>query len=217
MNATEKPALPAGLYGITAEAFSHGRSNLEVAKAMIAGGIKILQYREKRHKKNYCDIYNECCALRKLTREHGVLFIINDFVDIALLVDADGLHIGQEDLPAAAARQLLGKQKIIGLSTHSPEQARQAVADGADYIGVGPLFATATKENVCAPVGLSYLDYVVENIKLPFVAIGGIKEHNLAEVVRHGAKSVCLVTEIVGADDITGAVKLLQNNILRGN
>lgn len=216
MNATGKPALPAGLYGITAEAFSHGRSNLEVAKAMIAGGIKILQYREKRHKKNYCDIYNECCALRKLTREHGVLFIINDFVDIALLVDADGLHIGQEDLPAAAARQLLGKQKIIGISTHSPEQARQAVADGADYIGVGPLFATATKENVCAPVGLSYLDYVVENIKLPFVAIGGIKEHNLAEVVRHGAKSVCLVTEIVGADDITGAVKLLQNNILRG-
>lgn len=217
MNATGKPALPAGLYGITAEAFSHGRSNLEVAKAMIAGGIKILQYREKRHRKNYCDIYNECCALRKLTREHGVLFIINDFVDIAMLVDADGLHIGQEDLPAAAARQLLGKQKIIGLSTHSPEQARQAVAGGADYIGVGPLFATATKENVCAPVGLSYLDYVVENIKLPFVAIGGIKEHNLAEVVRHGAKSVCLVTEIVGADDITGAVKLLQNNILRGN
>nr|WP_240192117.1 thiamine phosphate synthase [Desulforhopalus vacuolatus] len=202
--------MPAGLYGITAEAFSHGRSNLEVAEAMIAGGIKILQYREKRHKKNYCDIYAECCALRKLTREHGVLFIINDFVDIAMLVDADGLHIGQEDLPTAAARQLLGQQKIIGLSTHSPEQARQAVADGADYIGVGPIFTTATKENVCAPVGLSYLDYVVQNIKLPFVAIGGIKEHNLAEVIRHGAESVCLVTEIVGADDITGAVEHLN-------
>jgi len=87
---------------------------------------------------------------------------------------------------------------------------------GADYIGVGPLFATATRENVCAPVDLSYLNYVVQNIKLPFVAIDGIKEHNLAKVIRHGATSVCLVTEIVGADDITGAVKLLQNNILRG-
>ena len=87
---------------------------------------------------------------------------------------------------------------------------------GADYIGVGPLFATATKENVCAPVSLSSLDYVVQNIKLPLIDIGGIKGHNLAEVIRHGAKSVCLVTETAGADDIKGAVKLLQNNILRG-
>ncbi len=206
-----KKQLPAGIYGITAEAFSLGRSNLEVAEAMIAGGIKVIQYREKRDKKDYCEIYRECQEIRQLTRKHDVLFLVNDFVDIALLVDADGVHIGQEDLPMAAARSLLGADKIIGLSTHSPEQAEAAVAAGADYIGVGPLYATQTKENVCDAVGLEYLDYVVKNIKIPFVAIGGIKEHNIAEVIARGAKTICLVTEIVGAEDVTTMAKRLGN------
>ncbi len=206
-----KKQLPAGIYGITAEAFSLGRSNLEVAEAMIAGGVKVIQYREKRHKKDYCDIYRECQEIRQLTRKHDVLFLVNDFVDIALLVDADGVHIGQEDLPVAAARSLLGADKIIGLSTHSPEQAEAAVAAGADYIGVGPLYTTQTKENVCDAVGLEYLDYVVKNIKIPFVAIGGIKEHNIAEVVTIGAKTVCLVTEIVGAEDVAAMARRLGN------
>lgn len=202
--------LPPGIYGITAETFSHGRTNIEVAKAMIAGGVKVLQYREKRHKKNYCDIYRECQEIREITRKHGVLFIVNDFVDIALLVDADGVHIGQEDLPVADARKLLGPEKIIGLSTHSPEQAEAAVAAGADYIGVGPIYATATKEDVCAPVGLSYLEYVAGNLDIPFVAIGGIKEHNIQEVAAKGAKTICLVTEIVGAEDIAAMVQKLE-------
>ncbi len=204
-----KRQLPTGIYGITAEAFSLGRSNLEVAEAMIAGGIKIIQYREKRHKKDYCEIYRECQEIRQLTRKHDVLFLVNDFVDIALLVDADGVHIGQEDLPVAAARKLLGNDKIIGLSTHSPQQANDAVTAGADYIGVGPIYPTQTKENVCDAVGLEYLDYVVKNIKIPFVAIGGIKEHNIAEVAAKGAKTICLVTEIVGAKDISTMVKEL--------
>lgn len=208
---TNTKNLPAGIYGITAEKFSCGRSNLEVAKAMIEGGTKVIQYREKRHLKDYRDILEECWQMRKLTKEHGVCFIVNDFVDIAMLVDADGVHVGQEDLPVRAVRSLLGPDKIIGLSTHSPEQAKQAERDGADYIGVGPLFTTQTKENVCAAVGLEYLKHVATHSSLPFVAIGGIKEHNIKDVIDCGARTVCLVTEIVGADNIVQVVKKLHS------
>jgi len=194
--------LPQGLYGITAEKFSRGRANIEVVQAMIRGGIRVIQYREKRHEKSYRQILEECRSIRQLTREAGVMFIINDYLDIALLVDADGLHVGQDDLPVAEVRRLLGDERIIGLSTHSPAQARAAVIDGADYIGVGPIFATRTKDDVCAPVGLDYLEYVRDNIDLPWVAIGGIKRHNLDQVVGRGAERVCLVTEIVGSEDI---------------
>lgn len=201
--------LPTGIYGITAEKFSRGRSNIDVAKAMIEGGIKVIQYREKRHLKDYRDILQECQQMRKITQEHGVCFIVNDFVDIAMLVDADGVHVGQEDLPVSAVRNLLGPDKIIGLSTHSPEQARQAELDGADYIGVGPIFTTQTKEDVCDAVGLKYLEHVVRHTSLPFVAIGGIKENNIKDVLDRGARTVCLVTEIVGSEDIVQTVKRL--------
>lgn len=203
----KKRILPAGIYGITAERFSLRRSNFEVAQAMIDGGIKIIQYREKRHHKSYREILAECEAIRDLTYKSDVLFIVNDFVDIALLVDADGVHVGQDDLPVEDVRRLLGSEKLIGLSTHSPKQAKEAEASGVDYIGVGPLYATQTKEDVCDAVGLEYLDYIVENCSLPFVAIGGIKKHNIGEVVDRGATTVCLVTEIVGAKDIAGTVK----------
>ena len=202
--------IPSGIYGITAEKFSCGRSNIHVVEEMIKGGIKVVQYREKRHLKDYCDILTECQTIRDITRKHGVTFIINDFVDIALLVDADGVHVGQEDLPVEAVRHLLGPDKIIGLSTHSPEQMINAQEVGADYIGVGPIYATQTKEDVCAPTGFEYLEYVVENAAIPFVAIGGIKQHNIEEVVQRGAQSICLVTEIVGSDNIAQTVQYLN-------
>lgn len=211
MNSMKKNnTLPAGIYGITAERFSLGRSNIAVAEAMIKGGIRIIQYREKRHQKDYRDILDECRAIREITRKHGIVFIINDYVDIAMLVGADGVHVGQEDLPVQEVRRLLGPDKIIGLSTHSPVQAKDAELQGADYIGVGPIFATRTKEDVCDPVGLEYLEYVVANSSLPFVAIGGIKQHNIEQVINRGATTVCLVTEIVGADDIVSTVQSLS-------
>ena len=210
MDNMNKPTFPQGIYGITAEKFSKGRSNIEVVQQMIAGGIGIIQYREKRPHKSFAEMLSECKAIRTLTREAGVLFIINDYADIAQMVDADGVHVGQDDFPVAEVRRLVGPHKLIGLSTHGPEQAEAAVAAGADYIGVGPLYATQTKDDVCAPVGLAYLDYVVKHSPLPFVAIGGIKEHNLAEVVAHGAKTLCLVTEIVGSDDIAATARRLQ-------
>lgn len=107
-------------------------------------------------------------------------------------------------------RRLVGPDMIIGLSTHTPEQARAAAAAGADYIGVGPVFATRTKEDVVAPVGFAYLDWVAANIKLPFVAIGGIKAHNIGEVARHGARCCALVSELVGAPDIRERVAVVR-------
>ncbi|MGI6637725.1 MAG: thiamine phosphate synthase [Desulfobulbus sp.] len=205
-----KPQFPEGIYGITAEKFSRGRSNIEVVRAMIAGGIRIIQYREKRPPKDFAAMLAECYAIRALTREAGVLLIINDYPSLALLVDADGVHVGQDDLPVPEVRRLLGPHKLIGLSTHAPEQARAAVAAGADYIGVGPIFSTQTKEDVTEPVGLGYIDHVVSNCPLPFTVLGGIKEHNLAQVVARGAQSACLVTEIVEADDICAKVQRLQ-------
>ncbi len=188
------------IYGITAEEYSLGRTNVEVVARMIDSGIKIIQYREKEKKAR--QKYGECLKIRKMTREAGVTFIVNDHVDLALLVGADGVHLGQDDLPPQRVRELVGEKMFIGLSTHSPQQAKAAVSLGVDYIGVGPIFATKTKKDVCEPVGLEYLDYVVKNISLPFVAIGGIKEHNIAEVRSRGAKCIALVTEIVGSGDI---------------
>jgi len=201
-----------GLYGLTAEKFSLGRSNEEVVRAMLDGGIRIIQYREKTKKMGRK--YEECLRLRTMTREAGAAFIINDDIDLALLVGADGVHVGQEDLPVAAVRALVGENTAIGLSTHAPDEARAAESQGADYIGVGPIFQTFTKEDVCAPVGLAYLDFVAKGIDLPFVAIGGIKAHNLAEVIGHGARCVALVTEITEALDIRDKIAALAD-ILR--
>jgi thiamine-phosphate pyrophosphorylase len=203
-----------GLYGLTAEKFSLGRSNADVVAAMLDAGVRIIQYREKTKKMGLK--YEECLRLRAMTREAGAAFIVNDDIDLALLVGADGVHVGQEDLPVAAVRTLVGEKMAIGLSTHSPQQARAAVAHGADYIGVGPIFATQTKDDVCAPVGLEYLDFVVREIDLPFVAIGGIKEHNLAEVAAHGARCLALVTEITQAQDIKKKIASLLHVLAHG-
>lgn len=200
--------LKTDLYCITAEKHSKGRSNIEVVKQLLEVGVKIIQYREK--DKSMLEKYTQCLKIRKLTREHEATFIVNDDIDLAIAVKADGVHIGQDDLPIEVVRNLVSDDMLIGLSTHSPEQALDAVERGADYIGVGPIFGTNTKENVCAPVGLEYLKYIVDNIELPFVAIGGIKEDNIASVSELGANCICLVTEIVGADDIGGKVSNLR-------
>lgn len=209
-----KPDFPAGIYGITAEKFSNGRTNVEVVRQMLAGGIRIIQYREKRPHKSFAEMLAECRAIRALTRGAEALFIVNDYPSLALLADADGVHVGQDDLPVPEVRRLVGPHLLIGLSTHDPDQAAAAVTAGADYIGVGPLFATQTKDDVCAPVGLGYLEHAVATCPLPFVAIGGIKEHNLPSVLMRGAKTVCLVTEIVGAVDITATARRLQDACL---
>ncbi len=197
------------LYCITASRFSLGRSNIEIADQILGAGVKILQYREKDF--SMLEKYRQCVTLRDMTRRHGATFIVNDDVHLALAVQADGVHIGQDDLPIDEVRRLVGDKMLIGLSTHSPEQADAAVRQGiADYIGLGPLYGTGIKKEPMAAVGLGYLDYVVTQYSVPFVAIGGIKENNVADVVKHGASCVCLVSEIVGAADIAGKIKSIR-------
>ncbi len=200
------------IYCITASRYSLGRSNLEVVRQILEAGVKIIQYREKdfpmRQK------YQECLAIRDLTAKYNACFFINDDVHLALAVESDGVHVGQDDLPVEKVRELVGEKMLIGLSTHSPEQADEAVkSEVVDYIGVGPLYQTFTKKDVQPPVGLGYLDYVVGRHRIPFVAIGGIKENNVADVIRHGAKCVCLVTEIVGAPSISARIGAIRKQI----
>lgn len=207
--------LPSGIYGILGEKFSLGRSNVEVARQMVEAGVSVLQYREKLKYKSSKAIYEECLAIREITREAGIPFIVNDYADIALMVEADGIHQGQDDIPIKALRKI-APDMILGCSTHSPEQAQQAIADGADYIGVGPIFTTQTKEDVCDAVGLEYLEYVAKHHDIPFVAIGGIKRHNLPQVLERGARTVCLVTEIIGARDINKRIREIQKIFTSG-
>lgn len=208
--------LSTDIYGITANEYSLGRGNVETVRLMIAAGIKVIQYREK--EKCTRQMFEECLSIRELTKSSGVTFIVNDHVDLAVAVEADGVHIGQDDLPPEKVRQMVSDQMIIGLSTHSPAQAQAAmnITGIIDYIGVGPIFATKTKKNVCAPVGLEYLEYIAGNINIPFVAIGGIKEHNIGLVRAKGAGIISLVTEIVGAPDIeakVGAIRAVLTGI----
>ncbi len=175
---------------------------------MLKAGIRIIQYREKFRTKKIR--YEECCWLRKITLKYNALFIVNDDVDLAVLCEADGIHIGQDDLPLKEVRKLINPNQFIGLSTHNPEQAKEAMRIGADYIGVGPIYPTQTKKNAIQAVGLEYIRYVSKNVDLPFVAIGGIKESNIAEVVKAGARCVSLVTEITEAPDIHQKIKNIQ-------
>jgi len=210
-----KAALDTDLYGITAAEYSLGRTNVQVVGEMLAAGITLVQYREK--DRSFAEKYAECLEIRRLTRDAGAVLIVNDHPDLAVMVEADGVHLGQDDYPVAAVRSLVGESMLIGRSTHSPDQARAALREGADYVGVGPLFPTSTKKNVCEPVGLEYLDFAVARVSLPFVALGGIKARHVAEVRRRGARCMALVTEIVGAPDIRNRIGEIRSQLEKGS
>ena len=198
------------VYPVTCEELSEGRSNLEVLEAVIRGGAKIIQLREKEYQKK--DLYHLALKFREMTLKEGVLLIINDHVDIALAVDADGVHLGQEDLPLTVARQL-APELLIGASTHSLEQALQAEKDGADYINIGPIFITKTKEGVESSLGPEAIARISPYIKVPFTVMGGIDEENLELVLAKGARRVAMVTAITRAADIAASVRLLKERI----
>ena len=202
------------LYAVTDQSWlKEGERLPSVCEAVLASGATFLQIREKDLDPGAFE--TEAARLKALCERYGVPFVVNDSVEIALAIDADGVHVGQGDMPLAEVRRLVGPEKIIGLSTHSPAQAEKAVRDGADYIGVGPIFATQTKEDVTDPVGFEYLEWVVENCPLPFVAIGGIKEHNVGELVKRGCTCCALVSELVGADDIAAKVAAVREAMKR--
>lgn len=201
----------AGLYCLTDSKLSRGRDNLTIVEQMLSAGVRVVQYREK--DRSQLAMYKECLAIRDLTHSFGATFIVNDDIALAMAVCADGVHVGQDDLPVPAVRLLVGESMLIGLSTHTPEQAQAAVCSGADYIGVGPVYSTLTKKDVGDPVGLFYVDYVAKNIALASVAIGGINAVNVAEVIRHGADCAAMISDIVSATDIGQQIQLVQTLI----
>ncbi len=196
------------LYVITDAKLSRGRSHLEVIRAAIAGGATVVQYREKEGTTR--QMIEEARALRELARQAGVPFIVNDRVDIALAVGADGAHVGQDDMPAPLARKLMGPGKIVGVSATNLEEALQAERDGAAYIGAGPIFATPTKPDAAPPIGLEALAEICRRVSIPVVAIGGINAENAGAVIEAGAAGVAVVSAIVAAPDVEAAAHQLR-------
>lgn len=199
-----------GLYVIIDPEQTRGRDEIEVARAALAGGARLIQYRDKRRDKG--DQLPIVQRLLKLCREYGALLIINDHVDLALACEADGVHLGQHDLPLAAARRIAGDRLLIGISTNNVEEARAAEAGRADYVAVGSIFATATKGNT-RPASPERLREVRAAVGLPLVAIGGINASNIDQVLAAGADAVAVISAVTLADDMRAAAQTLADRI----
>lgn len=201
------------LYVITDEVLSRGRSHAEIAEAAITGGADIIQLRDKTASSQ--KLYKAACDIRKLTQKAGVSFVVNDRLDIALAVDADGLHVGQDDLPASVARRLLKSGMILGVSATSLEEAIQAEKDGADYLGVGPVFeARGTKPDAGEPLGLELIQNVLQECSLPIVAIGGINNSNVGKAIHSGAHCAAVISAIVSAQNVIQATRDIKQTII---
>lgn len=203
-----KTQLDWSLYVVTDAGLSRGRSHLAVIEAAIAGGATIVQYREKTASTR--QMIAEAQALRELTRRAGVPLIVNDRLDVALAIDADGVHVGQDDMPAALARRLIGPDKILGVSAANLSEAMQAVQDGADYLGVGPIVATPTKPDAAPPIGMDGLREICRRVPIPVVAIGGINATNAADAIAAGAHGIAVVSAVVAAEDVAAAAQQLR-------
>lgn len=185
------------VYLVTDRSLSCGRSTAEVVEAAVAGGVSCVQLREKHLPVR--DMIAEAKRLVALLRPRNIPLIVNDRVDVALAADADGVHLGQSDMHIHDARRILGPGRIIGISAESVDDAVCAEREGADYIGISPVFATATKEDIVEPLGLDGVQQIRRRVALPLVGIGGISSGNAAEVVQAGADGVAVVSAIVSA------------------
>jgi len=195
------------LYVVITEAFCAGRSSLDVLDSVLAAGVTLVQFREKDWD---ADAMRErALAFRERTAKAGALLIIDDDVDMALSVGADGVHLGQDDTPVPIARRQ-APELIIGASTHNLEEAVRAQADGADYANIGPIFATQTKETGFEPLGPESLDTIAPHLTIPWTTMGGIKPNNIGALTARGAKRVAVVTAVTAADDVEAAAKDLR-------
>ncbi|HLB05676.1 MAG TPA: thiamine phosphate synthase [Thermodesulfobacteriota bacterium] len=194
-----------GLYAIIDNSIRSDLSNIEIARRVLAGGARIIQFRGKGLSSR--ELLEQAREIRELTRKAGATFIVNDRTDIAILADADGVHLGQDDLPIDEARKILGKDKLIGISTHSLEQAVKAQSEGADYIGFGPVFGTTTKADAEEAKGSEALKEVKKGVSIPVIAIGGMNLENLKEVIDAGADGVAVISAVVKAKNIEEATK----------
>jgi thiamine-phosphate pyrophosphorylase len=193
-----------GLYAVVDSDSLGGRRHIEVAEELIRGGAKIVQFRDKSRDKS--ERLSITQGLKDLCAKHGALFIVNDYIGLALATDADGLHLGQKDLPVSVGRRLLPIDKIIGCSVHTVEQAKAAEAEGADYLAVGSIYSTSSKEGAMV-IGLEGLRQVKQAVSLPLVAIGGINKDNAAEVLAAGADAVAVIGAILKAKNVKEATR----------
>ncbi len=202
------------IYLITSsDNFNSGDEFLDKIAQILKCGVKIIQYREKN--KPAKEIIKTGMKIRQLCSIYGALFIVNDRIDIAKILDADGVHLGQDDIPINEARKILGNDKIIGISTHKPNDALEAQKAGADYIGVGPVFKTPTKPNA-TPVGLEYVKWVSKNIKIPFYAIGSIDINNVQKVLSAGANRIAVIRALMNAQNPDIIIKKFMEEINNG-
>ncbi len=199
------------LYAVIGREFCRDKDLDSMVSEAIEGGADVVQLREKDITvEEYIRLGKK---IREITRRAGVGFIINDCVDVAAAVDADGVHLGQDDTPISMARKIMGYDRIIGISAHNLSQALEAQEAGADYLGVGPVFPTPSKDDASAPIGIPALREICDRVTIPVVAIGGINAGNAEEVLKAGASGVAVISAIFGAGDIIRAAAELKKRI----
>lgn len=194
-----------GYYFITDSNLTKVGNIVDVRNALRAG-TKIIQYRQKHASSRR--MYIEAFSLKKICK--GAMFLVNDRIDIAQAVDADGVHLGQEDLPCPIARKLLGKKKIIGVTVHNLKEAKTAKKHGANYIALAPVFKTSTKPDAKSPTGTEIIKEIKKHVHLPVVAIGGINFSNVKEVILAGADCICAISEVVASNNVKARIQKFQ-------
>jgi thiamine-phosphate pyrophosphorylase len=201
----------ADLYVVITERFCGGRPALDVLDAALSAGVKLVQFREK--DLSDAEMYTRCRAFRQRTREAGALLIVDDRADIALATGADGVHVGQTDLPPEAVKHF-APDLIVGTSSHNLHEALTAQEAGADYVNIGPIFPTRTKDVPTGAVGPAMIDEIAPRLRIPFTCMGGVKLENINEVVERGARHVAVVTAVTEAKDPQAAALALRNAII---
>lgn len=196
-----------GYYFITDSKLSRAGNMSDVLSA-VSCGVEVVQYRNKNAETR--QMYEEAALLGKICLDFDTIFLINDRVDIALAAEADGVHLGQSDMPCLAARKLLGPEKIIGVTVHNLAEALQAESIGADYLGVSPIFQTATKTDAGKPAGISLIEEIRAQVDIPLIAIGGINHSNASEVVRAGADGLCAISCVVAKENVKNEILKFQ-------
>jgi thiamine-phosphate pyrophosphorylase len=194
-----KKAIDYSLYLVTDRKLSMGRHNLSVVQSAVKGGVSCVQLREKNC--STFEFIEQALLLKDFLNEQNIMLIINDNLDVAQAVGADGIHLGQKDTPFSMAKKIVGNSMIIGISAECLNDAVRAEKEGADYIGVGPIYSTATKTDTGAPLGLEGLRQIRKSVKIPIVAIGGLNPTNAEEVIKSGADGIAVVSAIVSAKD----------------
>jgi thiamine-phosphate pyrophosphorylase len=200
------------LYLVTDRGLARGRSNIEIVTAAVRGGTTVVQLREKDCSTR--EFIDQGLAIKEFLKDRGVPLIINDRMDVAQAIKADGVHLGQTDMPLVLAKKILGDSMLIGISAESLQDAVEAEKGGADYLGVSPIYATPTKTDTAPALGLEGLRQIRKAVNLPLVGIGGLNTETAADVIRNGADGVAVVSAIVAADDPETAAKDLKKIIL---